>query len=181
MEICKEAEKPGASLGFTPQKYVPQSKFYEGPVFKVHSLNQHTGYIPRLLSDLYNVMGALEYESNSEGHGLKWALKARRIRQLLCFTLKLEGDEFMLQVIQNNIATDMLANGQPQEALPLLEAVYDYDMSKGGINADNFYRALNLSICHRLLGQYREAIKFSNMVMKVIQEHIGEDSVPMAT
>ncbi|CAG7558312.1 unnamed protein product [Fusarium equiseti] len=158
MTICKEAKKSGASLGFTPEIY-----------------------IPRLLSDLYNVMGALEYESNSEGHGLRWAIKARSIRQFLSFTLRLEEDEYMLQVFQNNIATDMLANGQPQEALPLLEAVYEYDISTGGINADNFYRTLNLSICHRLLGKYFEAMSLLNTAMKVIQEHIGEDSVPMAT
>jgi len=155
MTICKEARK---SLGFTPQRY-----------------------IPRLLSDLYNVMGALEYESNCEGHGLRWAIKARSIRQVLSFTLRLEEDEYMLQVFQNNIATDMLANGQPQEALPLLEAVYKYDMSTGGITADNFYQTLNLSICHQLLGNYLEAMNFSKMVMKVIQEQIGEDSVSMAT
>lgn len=156
--ICKEAERPGALLGYTPERY-----------------------IPRLLSDLYNVMGSLEYESNCEGHGLRWAKKARRIRQLLCVTLRLEEDEYMLQVFQSNIATDMLANGQPQEALSLLEAVYKYDMSTGGINADNFYRTLNLSICHQLLGKYLEAMTFSNMVVKVIQEQIGEGSVSMAT
>ncbi|KIL89242.1 hypothetical protein FAVG1_07636 [Fusarium avenaceum] len=130
--ICKEALKFGTSLGFTQEIY-----------------------IPRLLSDLYNVMGALEYESNTNGHGLKWALKARSIRQELCLTLRLEDDEFMLQVVQNNIATDMLANGQPQEALPLLEAIHEYDISTGGINPDNFYRTLNLSICYQLLGSAR--------------------------
>jgi tetratricopeptide (TPR) repeat protein len=156
--ICKEAHKSGGSLGFT-----------------------HDRYIPRLLSDLYNVMGALEYESNTDGHGIKWALKARSIRQELCLTLRLEKDEFMLQVVQNNIATDMLANGQPQDALPLLEAIYAYDISTGGINPDNFYRTLNLSICYQLLEKYLEAIYCSNKVIKVIQDHIGEDSVPMAT
>ncbi|KAH7252747.1 hypothetical protein BKA59DRAFT_526252 [Fusarium tricinctum] len=156
--ICKEAHKSGASLGFT-----------------------HDRYIPRLLSDLYNVMGALEYESNTEGHGLKWAWKARSIRQELCLTLRLEDDVFMLQVVQNNIATDMLANGQPQEALPLLEAIHEYDISTGGINPDNFYRTLNLSICYQLLGKYFEAINCSNIAVKVVQEHIGEDTVAMAT
>lgn len=158
MAICKEAHKSGASLGFT-----------------------HERYIPRLLSDLYNVMGALEYESNTEGHGLKWAIKARSIRQELCLTLRLEDDEFMLQVVQNNIATDMLANGQPQEALPLLEAIHEHDISTGGINQDNFYRTLNLSICYQLLGKYFEAINCSNMAIKVIREHVGEDTVAMAT
>lgn len=126
-------------------------------------------------------MGALEYESNTEGHGLRWAKKARCIRQELYLTLRLEDDEFMLQVVQNNIATDMLANGQPQEALPLLEAIHEYDISTGGINPDNFYRTLNLSICYQLLGKYFEAINSSNMAIKVIREHVGEDTVAMAT
>ncbi|CAF3526042.1 unnamed protein product [Fusarium graminearum] len=123
-------------------------------------------YIPRLLSDLYNVMGALEYESNTEGHGLRWAMKARSIRQELCLTLDLERDK---------------SNGQLREALPLLEAVHEYDASTSGVNTDNFYRTLSLSICYRLLGKYIHAMDCSNIAMKVIQEHIGEDSVPMAT
>ncbi|CEI41676.1 unnamed protein product [Fusarium venenatum] len=125
--------------------------------------------------------GALEYDSHTEGHGLRWALKARSIRQELCLTLDLESDKCMLQVFQHNIALDMLANGQLREALPLLEAVHEYDASTSGVNADNFYRTLSLSICYRLLGKYIHAMDCSNIVMKVIQEHIGEDSVPMAT
>lgn len=87
----------------------------------------------------------------------------------------------MLQVFQHNIALDMLANGQLREALPLLEAVHEYDASTSGVNTDNFYRTLSLSICYRLLGKYIHAMDCSNIAMKVIQEHIGEDSVPMAT
>ncbi|CAG1996614.1 unnamed protein product [Fusarium graminearum] len=158
VEICKRARTSSNLLGFTRYRY-----------------------IPRLLSDLYNVMGALEYESNTEGHGLRWAMKARSIRQELCLTLDLERDKCMLQVFQHNIALDMLANGQLREALPLLEAVHEYDASTSGVNTDNFYRTLSLSICYRLLGKYIHAMDCSNIAMKVIQEHIGEDSVPMAT
>ncbi|KAL6922993.1 hypothetical protein FSST1_000267 [Fusarium sambucinum] len=158
LEICKRARISRTLLGFTQYRY-----------------------IPRLLSDLYNVMGALEYESNTEGHGLRWAMKARSIRQELCLTLDLERDKCMLQVFQNNIALDMLANGQLLEALPLLEAVHEYDASTSGVNTDNFYRTLNLSTCYRLLGKYINAMDCSNIAMRVIQEHIGEDSVPMAT
>ncbi|RGP69660.1 tetratricopeptide repeat-containing, partial [Fusarium sporotrichioides] len=143
VEICKRARTSSNLLGFTRYRY-----------------------IPRLLSDLYNVMGALEYESNTEGHGLRWAMKARSIRQELCLTLDLERDK---------------SNGQLREALPLLEAVHEYDASTSGVNTDNFYRTLSLSICYRLLGKYIHAVDCSNIAMKVIQEHIGEDSVPMAT
>ncbi|UZP45158.1 hypothetical protein NXS19_012970 [Fusarium pseudograminearum] len=52
VEICKRARTSSNLLGFTQYRY-----------------------IPRLLSDLYNAMGALEYESNTEGHGLRWAMK----------------------------------------------------------------------------------------------------------
>ncbi|KAF4970343.1 hypothetical protein FSARC_2599 [Fusarium sarcochroum] len=156
--ICKEAKRAQSALGFT-----------------------YNRYLPRLTADLYRVMGSLECESHTEGHGLTWAIKARTIRQELYLTLRLEQDKKMLQVDLSNVGVDMLANGRPQDALPVLQGVYEYDVDSGGINPVNFYRTINLSICYRLLRQYSEAVRYSDIAMKVIRDHIGEDGVPMAT
>ncbi|KAF4457670.1 tetratricopeptide repeat domain-containing protein [Fusarium austroafricanum] len=157
ISICKEARKSQCVLGFTQDRY-----------------------IPRLLADLYRVVGSLECESHAKGHGLAWAMKARSIRQELYLTTRLEKDRKVLQGDQNNVAVDIMADGRPQDALPLLQDVYAYDVASGGITTVNFYRTMNLSICYRLLGRLSEAMKYSSIAMKVIQDHIGDDGIPMA-
>jgi tetratricopeptide (TPR) repeat protein len=132
-------------------------------------------YIPRLTADLYNNLGAVEYEKCAPGYGAKWMEKAKTIRQRLADTGNAD-DKFMLQMSNVNIALRFLAEGNATEALPLmllsLQLSEDSEIQKVVLT--------NLSVCYRMLGKHAEALSSCEEAVRIIEQDDGVDNSTMA-
>ncbi|ROW10624.1 hypothetical protein VMCG_02057 [Cytospora schulzeri] len=137
--------------------------------------------LPRLSASLYLQLGSIEYESHTDGHGLKEFMESKDIRQQLINYWNDDYDVRMMQVCQSNVSVALMAEGRPDEAVAILEEIYDKADAKVKTTVVYTNSVLNLGLALGMTGHHEEAIAKLEEATRVISENFGENGAEMAT
>ncbi|KAL7892939.1 hypothetical protein HDV64DRAFT_272909 [Trichoderma sp. TUCIM 5745] len=143
--------------------------------------NNHPGYFPqymrRLMADMYNTFGTIEYELNLPDHGRQWFEKADLHRAALIEDGTLESyDVEVMAIVDGNIALTHLARGVAEPSIYAFKLLLDtfHNKSSRGV------WAANLSIAYRAKGLLDDSLLWCRQSFDWTLEAYGADSLSMA-
>ncbi|KAF2804621.1 uncharacterized protein BDZ99DRAFT_397743 [Mytilinidion resinicola] len=141
-------------------------------------LSNHPGYsewyVKDQLGHLYNVRASVAYETGKTGDALNLHSKIKSMR--LANMREGNLDDKWLAAADGNLAVSLMAEGKPEIALPLVLSLLERpDM---GPNEDVYLN--NACVCHMLLGDYVNALKYGSKAMAAVRRLRGEESAQMA-
>ena len=138
----------------------------------------HRIYIDRLVADLYQIRGSIDYETNQPGHGMTLLTKSKNVRQLVIDDEQShENDRYELAVTNANISLALMAENQAQDALTWIEELLDYPAEY--VSRDIW--TANLSNLYWLLGNYEQSLATSQRSFDLTMNAHGINSLRMAT
>lgn len=136
--------------------------------------------LPRLSVGLYTQLGAIEYESHVEGHGLQSAQMSKKLCQNLIDDWDDEDDKKEMQKCNNNLAIKYLAENRAQEAVSTLQAMYDDAKATGPLTGMSTNYPLNLGLALGMKGSHEEARLKVEEGLEAVANGFGDDSAEMA-
>lgn len=138
----------------------------------------HSRYIRRLVADLYNNLGTIEYELNMPGHGQDWYRRSDQHRaQLWEEDVAEKFDLEATATVDGNLALAQLAEGGSTSTCIAVFTDLATIFRESGNRAVS---AANLSIAHRLHGDAEESLKWCNTAYEWTAEDLGKDTLAMA-
>lgn len=135
----------------------------------------------RLRAALYLSLGAIEYESHIDGHGLESTHIAKGIYQQLVADWHDKDDVEELIWCQSNIGNCLTAENRADEAVAILKEVYNENKAVSKIGGAHAYWPLNLGLALKMLGKHEEAKSKLEEAVRATSEFYGDTSAEMAT
>ena len=141
--------------------------------------NAHPGFsewvVRDIISHLGNVRASIFYETGETRQALELHLKIKADRETNRRFGNVE-DEKWIAAARGNIAVSLMAEGKPDEALPvILDLVQRADMKP---NEDTYLN--NMCICLYMLGRYDEALEYNRKAVEAVKTLRGKESAQMA-
>jgi len=141
--------------------------------------NAHPGFsewvVRDIISHLDNVRASIFYETGETRQALELHLKIKADRETNRRFGNVE-DEKWIAAARGNIAVSLMAEGKPDEALPvILDLVQRADMKP---NEDTYLN--NMCICLYMLGRYDEALEYNLKAVEAVKTLRGKESAQMA-
>lgn len=136
--------------------------------------------LSRLSVGLYTQLGSLEYESHVEGHGLQSAQNSKDICQDLIDYWHDEVDKEEMLKCNNNLAVKYLAEDRAQDAISILQVMYEEAKIAGPLTGMSTNYPLNLGLALGMKGLHQEAILRIEEGLEAVSKCFGDESAEMA-
>ena len=157
IELCHEASRLGIKTGW-PSDWA----------------------LSHLLVGLYTQLGSIEYESHVDGHGIQSAQTSKELCQNLIDYWDDEVDKVEMKRCNNNLAVKYMAEDRAQDAVSILQPLYDEAKAAGPLTGMSTNYPLNLGLALGMTGSHEKARLKIEEGIQAIFECIGNDCAEMA-